>query len=406
MESWFEIFETLKKNKLRTFLTGFSITWGIFILIVLVSFGNGLQSFATGMFSNDLANTMYIYPSSTSIPYKGTQPGRKIQFNNEDMDLLSNKIDDMDLYSSRYSPMMTQIKYKDKKGSYVIRSVHPDHVYIEANRMLEGRFVNELDIQEFRKSAVIGITVKEMLFGVNANAIGEYIGINGIPFKVVGVQTDDSEEDEKSMIYLPVSTAQKVFGGGNNINQMVVTIKNPSMEQGIRTERKIKEVLGEANNFSPDDNKAVFVRNKLKETERISSLLSSITLFTVFIGFLAIVSGSIGVMNIMVISVKERTKEIGLRRAVGASPFSVISSIIKESVLLTLFFGYMGLLLASITLSIVNAVGQGGTFDNLLVNIPIALLATGILLTVGLISGLVPAYRAVQIKPVEALNSN
>ena len=174
----------------------------------------------------------------------------------------------------------------------------------------------------------------------------------------------------------------------------------------MRTEKKIRTVLGQVNNFDPSDNRALRIHNKLKSTEKVFTMLNSIQLFTIFIGFLAIVSGSIGVMNIMVISVKERTNEIGLRRAVGASPSAIISSIIKESVLLTVFFGYLGLLIAALVLSVVNAFGQNEAFSNLMVNIPIALMATGILVLVGLIAGLVPAIKAIKIRPVEALNSN
>ena len=217
---------------------------------------------------------------------------------------------------------------------------------------------------------------------------------------------DESETDENSMIYLPVTTAQKTFGKAESVDQIVVTIKDPSLIQGMRTEKKIRTVLGQVNNFDPSDNRALRIHNKLKSTEKVFTMLNSIQLFTIFIGFLAIVSGSIGVMNIMVISVKERTNEIGLRRAVGASPSAIISSIIKESVLLTVFFGYLGLLIAALVLSVVNAFGQNEAFSNLMVNIPIALMATGILVLVGLIAGLVPAIKAIKIRPVEALNSN
>lgn len=406
MESWFEIFDTLKKNKLRTFLTGFSITWGILILIILVSFGSGLKDLAAGMFSNDMNNTLYISARTTSKPYKGNLPGKKITFDNNDLDYMIEKVDDIQYYSSRVNISPNQVKYKNKTGAFSVRSVHPIHIKIEANTMLEGRFINQHDLDQHRKVAVIGITSKEMLFGKKANAIGEYIEINRIPFRVVGVHMDESESDENTMIYLPVTTAQKTFGKGQVINQIVATIENPSLAQGIKSENRIREVMAEANNFDPTDRRAMRINNKLKSTEKVTTMLDSIQVFTIFIGFLAIISGSIGVMNIMVISVKERTKEIGIRRAIGATPWAIISSIIKESIFLTILFGYIGLLLASLILSVVNAFGQGGSFSNLMVNLPIALLATGILVIVGLISGLIPALKAIKIRPVEALNSN
>ena len=406
MESWLEIFDTLKKNKLRTCLTGFSVTWGILILIILVSFGSGLKQFATGMFSNDMANTMYISGKNTSKPFKGSLPGKKIQFGNKDIKAIIDQVEDVEYYSARVNITPNTVLHKNKKGSFTIRSVHPIHIAIEANTLLSGRFINQADLKDFRKVAVIGITVQDMLFEKGVDPIGAYIEINKIPFKVVGVQMDESETDENSMIYLPVTTAQKTFGKAESVDQIVVTIKDPSLIQGMRTEKKIRTVLGQVNNFDPSDNRALRIHNKLKSTEKVFTMLNSIQLFTIFIGFLAIVSGSIGVMNIMVISVKERTNEIGLRRAVGASPSAIISSIIKESVLLTVFFGYLGLLIAALVLSVVNAFGQNEAFSNLMVNIPIALMATGILVLVGLIAGLVPAIKAIKIRPVEALNSN
>lgn len=406
MESWFEIFDAMKKNKLRTFLTGFSVTWGIFILIILVSFGSGLKEFASGMFSNDMNNTMYISGKTTSKPYKGNIPGRKLNFGNSDVDALVQQIDDIQYYSSRLNISPNQVKYKNKKGSFTVRSVHPIHIKIEANTMLSGRFLNQGDLDNFRKVAVIGITVKDMLFGKDQEALGSYIEINNMAFKVIGVHMDESENDENTMIYIPLTAGQRTFGKGQHVDQIVVTIKNPSMIQGIKTEKKITEVLGRANNFDPTDRRALRIHNKLKSTEKVYTMLESIQIFTIFIGFLAIVSGSIGVMNIMVISVKERTKEIGIRRAMGATPAVIISSIIKESVFLTVFFGYVGLLIGTIAVTVVNAVGKGGSFSNLMVDIPIALMATGILVLVGVIAGLLPALKAIQIRPVEALNSN
>lgn len=405
MEVWIEILETLRKNKLRTFLTGFSVAWGIFILIVLVSMGSGIRGFVSGIFGNDMNNTMYIYPRMTSLPFNGSNPGRKIEFENKDMDAVVRNLD-VDIYSPRLMLNQNQIRYGKEKGAFVIRAVTPDHRYIEASSMVSGRFINQLDYEENRKCAVIGRLAKNQLFK-DKNALGEYIEINGIPFKIVGVHADESEADEERMIYLPVTTVQKVFSRGDEISVIVVTINEPSLEKSLVSKQKLKETLGAMNNFDPMDDRALYVSNKMETTERTFQLLDSIKLFTIFIGVLSIISGSIGVMNIMVISVKERTKEIGLRRALGANPQMIISSIIKEAVFITLFFGYVGLLSSAGLLSLINSLaGEDATFKNLVVDVPLALVATGVLVFVGAIAGLIPAVKASRIRPVEALNDN
>lgn len=406
MEAWSEILESLRKNKLRTFLTGFSVAWGIFILIVLVSFGTSLKGFVSTMFSNDMENTMYVYPSSTSLPYKGTKPGRAIKFDNKDLSYLVENVEDVDLYSARYFVDGSQVVYGTSKGSFKIRCVHPDHRTIEASAMVEGRYVNQYDIDERRKVAVIGDLVKDKLFE-DKEAIGQDVVINNVSFKVVGVFTDDSEDEERRMVYLPISTAQTIFADGEKISAMVITINNPSLEKGEIRERDIKKALGKTAMFDPEDSKAIYVSNRLVRQARFNALLDSIKFFTIFVGILSIISGSIGVMNIMVISVKERTKEIGLRRAIGATPYSVISAVISESVVLTIFFGYLGLLFGAGLLSLISSFAENdSSFANLYVDLPLAILATLILVLVGVFSGLVPAYKASKIRPVEALNSN
>ena len=405
MEVWIEILESLQKNKLRTFLTGFSVAWGIFILIILVSFGTGMKDFAEGLFGNDMNNTIYIHPNQTSLPYNGSNPGKVISFENKDLALLTSKMHDIDIYSARLNLNSPQIKYKNEKGSFNIRCVHPDHRWIEGSKLLKGRFINSKDQSELRKCVVIGISAKESLFGRD-EAIGKHIEINKVSFKVVGIHTDESEEGEKRTLYLPVNTAQDVFNDGEHISTIVITVNNPSLKKGEEATESIKTLLGDANNFNPKDDRALYINNKLKDTERIFQLLDSIKVFTIFIGILSIISGSIGVMNIMVISVKERTKEIGLRRALGAEPKNIIFSIIQESVFITVFFGYLGLLSGAVILFLINSfVGEESSFKNLLLDLPLALLATFVLVLVGVISGLFPALKASKTRPVEALNN-
>ncbi|MFK7901022.1 MAG: ABC transporter permease [Cyclobacteriaceae bacterium] len=406
MEDWLEIIESLRKNKLRTFLTGFSVAWGIFILVILVGTSKGLKGGATSMFGNDLSNTLFIRPGSTSIPFNGIKPGKKIKFINEDIDIINREIEDIEYYTARLFFNKNQVNYKKQHGSYTIRCVHPGNKIIESSDMLQGRFINEKDLQEYSKIAVIGISIKEALFVNDEDPIGKYIIINQIPFKVVGVFTDTSEEDEQRMIYLPITGAQKSFSFGEKISQIVVTVKNPSLEKSERIIKKIRKLLSPTHNFDPEDRRSLFINNRLKQSQQIFDMLDGLQLFTTIISILTIIAGAIGVMNIMVISVKERTKEIGIRKAIGASPNSIISSIIKEAIFITLFFGYIGMLGAVILLEVLNkALSNTPIFSEARIDLSTALIATGILTIVGVFAGLIPAAKAAKIKPVEALNS-
>lgn len=406
MEVWIEIIQSLKKNKLRTFLTGFSVAWGIFILVVLVGMGKGLKGFATSIFGNDLTNTLFIRPGRTAMPYEGIKPGKQLKFENKDINLVKDKIDDVEYYSSRLMLNGSQVSYKNNLGSFTIRCVHPKHWIIEASKVINGRYINQRDFDEKRKIAVIGVSVKESLFK-QEDPIGKYVTINKIPFKVVGVFTDDSEEDEQRMIYLPVTSAQKVFSKGEKISLMVVTVKDPTVEKSITMVQKISKLLSPVHNFHPEDKRALFVNNRMERTQKTMQMLDGIQLFTVIIGILTIIAGAIGVMNIMVISVKERTKEIGVRKAIGAKPNTIILSIIQEAVLITSFFGYVGMLLAVLLLELINSyLPQDSLFGAVRINLPLALLATGVLVIVGVLAGLFPSIKAAKIKPVEALRDN
>ena len=405
MEGWIEILESMRKHKLRTFLTGFSVAWGIFILILLVSFGSGLKDFAMGMFSNDMDNTLFVYPGTTSLPYQGSRPGKTLSFTNSDLAHVLREVPDIQYHSARLILDGTQVSYGREKGAFTVRCVHPVHWKIEASTVIRGRYLNRYDNDKKRKNAVIGKTVKESLFG-DEEAVGKYLKVNGIAFQVVGVFEDDTEEDEERMVYIPVAAAQQAFSKGEDITMMVLTIENPTIEKSRHTEKELARVLGASFNFDPEDDRALNIRNKMEATERVFNLLDSIRKFVFIISVLCIVSGSIGVMNIMVIAVKERTQEIGIRRAIGAPPGSIVFSVIKESVFITVFFGYMGLLCGAVILALINSLAGGGSaFSNLLVDLPLALFATGILVFVGLLSGLFPAIKASRIRPVEALNS-
>jgi putative ABC transport system permease protein len=405
VDKWQEIFSTIRKNKLRTFLTGFSVAWGIFMLIILLGSGYGLENGVREQFKGGAVNGVWITNGMTSKPYKGLQPGREVRFTNEDYHLVKNSVDDIDLISSRFWMWQENtFSYKNNFGNFTISPVHPDYEGIKEVTMTEGRFINNIDLERSRKVVVIGELVRDHLFTYpDTVALGEYININGVPFKVVGVFHDEGGEDEQRRAYLPVYTAQKVFTGDNRINQVSFTT-SVSVEESNRMLETIKQQLAAFHSFDPEDTRAINVWNKAEEFERTMKLFSSIRLFIWIIGIGTIIAGVVGVSNIMLIVVKERTKEIGIRKAIGASPWSIVSLILQESVLITAFAGYLGLVAGVFLLELVSGVMPPNEFFvNPSADIRIAIGATVLLVISGALAGLVPSMRAARIKPIIAL---
>ena len=404
LDKWQEIFHTISKNKLRTFLTGFSIAWGIFMLIILLGSGNGLQNGVKTQFRDDANNSIWIRSGQTSVAHKGLQPGRYIQFTNEDLKLLTNNIDGIDHITARFYIRGTiTITYKNEYGSFDVRSVHPDHQFLENTIMIKGRYINKIDLQEKRKVAVIGELVEEGLFN-KQESIGEYINVNGIPFKVVGVFKDEGGENEMRIIYLPISTAQQTYNGSNKVNQIMYTTGDASLEESTLMAEKTKNLLAAKHNFAIEDKRAVFINQQAEMYQKVMNLFNGIRIFIWIIGIGTLLAGVVGISNIMMIVVKERTKEIGIRKALGATPGSIINLILQESIFITTVAGYIGLVLGVGLLELVsNNLPETEFFSNPGVSLSIALSATLLLVIAGSAAGFVPAYKAAKIQPVEAL---
>ena len=404
LDKWQEIFNTINKNKLRTFLTGFSIAWGIFMLIVLLGSGNGLQNGVETQFRDDANNSIWIRSGQTSIAHKGMQPGRYVQFTNEDFSLLVNNIAGIDHITARFYIRGTvTITYKNEYGSFDVRSVHPDHQFLENTLMYKGRYINKLDLKEKRKVAVIGELVEKGLFG-NKESIGEYINVNGIPFKVVGVFKDEGGENEMRIIYLPITTAQQTYNGSNRINQIMYTTGDAPLEQSTAMAEKTRQLLAAKHNFAIEDKRAVFINQQAEMYQKIMNLFTGIRIFIWIIGIGTLLAGVVGISNIMMIVVKERTKEIGIRKALGATPGSIVNLILQESVFITTVAGYIGLVLGVGLLELVAGnLPESEFFANPEVNLTVALSATLLLIIAGAIAGFFPAYKAAKIQPVVAL---
>lgn len=404
LDKWEEIFNSISKNKLRTFLTAFSVFWGIFMLIILLGAGNGLENGLKNEFSNDAINTIWVYSGTTSMPHNGMQPGRRIQFTNTDIEEIKRTVPGVEHISTQTNIWTeTQVNYKNENGVFEIRASLPGHRHIEKLEMLEGRFINEADVMGFRKIVSLSISVKKALFK-DEGAIGNYIRINNIPFKVVGIFDDSGGEKGREQIYMPISTAQKVFNMKTNINNFMMTINTGNLEESNAIADKIRAKVAERHNFSVDDRNAVYVSNKIKELKKFTNIFDGVNIFIWVIGIGTIVAGIVGVSNIMTIVVKERTKEIGIRKALGATPFSVISLIVQEAIIITSVAGYFGLVAG---VGLLEAISKNTPptqfFANPEVNIMIAVYATLLLVTAGTIAGIFPAMKAAQIKPVVAL---
>lgn len=404
LDKWQEILFTIKKNKLRTFLTGFSVAWGIFMLIFLLGSGKGLQNGIEHQFRDDATNSIFIRRGQTTMAYNGLQPGRKTKFSNEDYDIIKNTIPKIEYLSSRYYiPGSDQISYNNEYGNFSILTVHPDHKYIERTNTIKGRFINGKDITEYRKVASIGKLVKEALFK-DEDALGKYIKINNILFKVVGVFEDAGGEDQMRTVFLPISTAQKIFSGENTVHTILLTAKNASVEESKNMVDLIRKKFAKKHNFDEADLSAINIRNNVEQFKQFKDMFSAINLFIWIIGIGTLIAGIVGVSNIMIIVVKERTKEIGIRKALGATPGSIISLILLESVLITAFAGYIGLVLGVGLLELISsAMPNSDFFMNPNVDFNTAISATLLLVFSGALAGYFPARKAAKIKPIVAL---
>lgn len=404
LDTWQEILDTVRKNKLRTFLTGFSVAWGILMLIILLGSGQGLSRGVEHGFRDDATNSIWIRSGQTSVPWKGLRPGRAVQFTNEDYDGIRSGVRGVDHITSRYFIRGNlTVAWHGETSSFDVRSVHPDHQFLEKTIVTQGRFLNPIDVDEHRKVAVIGERVKQQLFKDHA-ALGEYIDIKGVPFQVVGLFTDEGGEGEQEKIYIPISTAQRTYGGATNVAMIMMTVGDASVAESEAIARDLRLRVAERHDFDPEDKRAVFISNAVLEFQRFVDLMGGIRAFVWVIGVGTLLAGVVGVSNIMMIAVKERTKEIGIRKAVGATPWSVMGLVLQEAILVTAVAGYVGLVAGVGLLELMSrSLGESDMFRNPEVDFGVAVSATLLLILAGAVAGFFPARRAAAIRPVEAL---
>ncbi len=412
LDVWQEIFNTIRKNKLRTFLTGFSVAWGIFMLIVLLAAGNGLKNGFMGNFADRATNTVEVWGGRVSIPVNGVPQGRRIRFDSKDYELVDKKIPNADNVSADVSTYGVA-SYGGESSSTDMRGIYPTASIIDGIKVIDGRFINEVDMQERRKVALVNERLKTVLFK-GEDPLGKWVKMLGNMFQVVGVYELSGGWGNSSTIYVPFTTAQQLFNRGFGINSVSFTIEGlNTREENEAFNKTVREQFARQHNVSPEDTRAIGIYNQMENFLQTISIFNAISLFVGIIGIFTLIAGIVGVSNIMLITVRERTKEFGIRKALGATPASILRLILLESVLITGLFGYVGMV-AGIGLSeLVNAgleaaAAAGGDMmplRNTTVSLSIAVIATAVLMLAGVLAGYFPARKAIQITAVEAMRT-
>lgn len=409
LDRWAEIYQTLSKNKLRSALTAFGVIWGIIMLIVMLGAGSGLQNGVSKDFAGRVANSVFMWSQSTSIPYKGFKKNRSFNFTNEDTEALR-EIPELDLISPGLQlggwRGANNVTYGSRTGAFEINGFAPEVELIKLLKMQTGRFLNDRDLNEYRKVCVIGKITTAVLFG-DEDPIGKYIKISGVYFQVVGtfhsgLSGDESENEDRS-IYIPFTTFQKAFNQGNAVHWFTLTSKKGIKVSVVQDAAKV--ILKRRHDVHPDDPRAIGGWNMEKEVEKFDMIFTGIKALSWFVGVLTLLAGVIGISNIMLIIIRERTQEFGVRRALGATPVSIVVQIVLESMILTTFSGIIGIIFGVWLLEIVGPYIQHDYFSSPEVQFSVVLTAFGILLFSGVLAGVIPSIRAVNIKPIDALRT-
>lgn len=410
-----EILSTISKNKLRTALTGFAVAWGIFMLIILLSAGNGLRNGVTSNFSNRAQNSVTIWPGWTSMPYKGLPSDRNIKFDHKDYDFVRNKIPEVEYVSVRVSRNVT-MSYDKEYGSWRLDGVTQDAAHISNIRVNagDGRFLNKIDVDNRRKVIVISPEMKRLLFK-EESPLGKHVIANGIAYQVIGIYDDSDMNMSNPPAYIPFTTAQMLYNRGWGFRQIDFTVKGlNSMDENKAFIERIRRQIAQMHMFDPADRSALYIRNTAEDVAETNQIFDGIQFFIWIIGIASLMAGIVGVGNIMLITVKERTKEIGIRKAIGATPGSVLRLVIFESIIITTAAGYIGMFFGILLTEGISSLMSGGTssaneptvFKDPSVDLGTVIMATLVLVVAGVISGLIPALKATRVRPIEAMRAD
>ena len=410
-----EIIATLSHNKLRTVLTGLSVSWGIFILIVLLGAGNGLKNGVSSNFSQRATNTVQMWSGMSSLPFQGLKSGRSLNFSEKQLGTVDEKLEAATGQTGIIEKEAMTVTYKNEYGSYALKGVNPLYKNIfnlkfESNG---GRFINDLDLKNNSKVAVIDKKIEEVLFK-GKSALGQYIQVRSLMFKVVGVNSK-KERWGSGSVYIPFTTAQLIYNPDRKFRSIAMSVSGLETKEANETfNDNLKKTMASSLRFDPKDTQALWIWNSQRDYIETMKIFAGITIFVSIIGIFTLIAGIVGVSNIMLVSVKERTREIGIRKAIGAPPAAILRSIILESIIITTIFGYVGMVMGVGLTELVNFLMEQSAaqnpsetgmsvFKDPTVPLSYVLISTGILIISGVIAGYMPARRAVRIKPIEAM---
>ncbi|GHT32247.1 ABC transporter ATP-binding protein [Bacteroidia bacterium] len=404
---WQEISITITKNKSRSILTAFGVFWGMFMLVVMVGAGGALENGIMGETEGMATNSCFFWANRTSVPYKGFRKDRQWNLKMEDYLAVKQQVKNIEYVSPRVSKWDVNVVRGDKTGTYAVAGYLPEYNNIMAVRIIQGRYINEIDVLEKRKVCVIGKRIYEEMFGKGKNVIGQLIQVNGIYFQIIGVGERISESyigsNPDETVIAPLPTVQQIFNMGNVIYNIAVTAK-PDVEVAV-VQQAVTDIITKRNNISPDDTSAVGCFNLSEMFKVWQALFIGVAALVWIVGLGTLIAGGIGISNIMLVTVRERTKEIGIRRALGATPRNIIIQIMSESIVLTAMAGIAGLMFGVGVLQLVStALSQSdGFFKNPQISFGVSIGALVILLVIGTVAGYMPARRAMRIKPIEAI---
>ncbi|HJN78586.1 MAG TPA: ABC transporter permease [Flavobacteriaceae bacterium] len=402
-ERWIEIFQSISKNKLRAVLSGFTVSLGILLFIILFGLGEGLKNSYKDLFLDQSNNVLFVFPGKTTKPFGGFKSNRRIEFDNADIEEISKQFASRIEYINPRIRSGDRISYKLESYDFSLQAVAPSNQYIENHILMKGRYLNQKDIKEKAKVAVIGRLVARDIFK-KEDPVGKFINIGSRSFKVIGVFQDSGGDVEESYLFIPYTTRQQILMGSDKIGDIVLTF-NPEIGAAgaVKLGDDLKKFLKKKKSIDPTDPSGLFIRNVADEFERSMQFASVLQIIVAFVGIGTLIAGIIGISNIMVFIVKERTKELGIRKALGASPSEIIKMILTESIFITAISGFLGMVGGILILNSLDT----GLMDYFItrpgVNFSLAMTATIVLILFGVIAGYIPAKRAAQIKPIVAL---
>lgn len=411
-----EIWSTAKRNKLRTGLTGFAVAWGIFMLIVLLGAGNGLINAQMQQNERFLANSMMVFGGQTSKAYKGLKEGRRINLQDKDMGTtrhdFANHVDEVGAELEQGGLTMSR---GQQYVTVSLTGVYPNHVKINKREILEGRFINEIDIRDKRKVVVLSQTQAKELKKDYASLIGEYVNVGDLGFRVVGIYKND-ESERNTDAFTSFTTMKTMYGKGDRVGNIEYSFYGLTTEQQIKDfERSYRMRINKNHQAAPEDERSVWLWNRYTQNMQMSTGISIIRTALWIVGLFTLLSGIVGVSNIMLITVKERTREFGIRKAIGATPWAILKLIIIESIIITTFFGYIGMVLGVAANEYMDAtlghdvidtgLFRATMFVNPTVGLDVCIEATAVMILAGTLAGLIPARKAARIRPIEALRA-